>query len=481
MRKTLLRAIPLVLISLVLLGLFASAAWAAPANDSYGSPTVIKGNEITVFGSNSKATTETTEPAFLDGGNGGASVWWKWTATSNGLVTIDTTGSDFQTKLGVYTGSSLMATVTAVATADPVPPATTAVATFTAMKGTEYHIGVAGTMTAPPPDMGNVVLHVSLTPANDMFSMAETIAASPPTATVSAYNGNCTTETGEPVMVAGSSVGKTIWYKWTPTVTGPVTMDTIGSEFDTVLGVYTGSSVGTLTAVSTNDDGFFLNGPSLVSFNTMAGVTYMIQIAGHSVSGVTPMGLFDLNIKAGCVTPMFTPSPGTYTGPKTVTISCPTTGAVIKYTMNGDAPTAASMTYTAGIVLTQNTTLKAKAFNIGFNDSQIASGVYKLRVSVSKPKVTPTTPRHGRKNILISGTITPKVTLNATTLFIERKVGSKYKTYLKIFAKNKASGTMTKYSSAKISLKAGKYRVRARYADTTHVTSLSSYKAFTVK
>ena len=64
----------------------------------------ITGTNVVVTGSNVGATKESGEP-FHAGIFGGASVWWEWTAPSNGTVTISTAGSSFDTLLGVYSGS----------------------------------------------------------------------------------------------------------------------------------------------------------------------------------------------------------------------------------------------------------------------------------------------------------------------------------------------------------------------------------------
>ncbi|HSI99170.1 MAG TPA: hypothetical protein VLA59_02165, partial [Patescibacteria group bacterium] len=83
-------------------------------------------------------------------------------------------------------------------------------------------------------------------------------------------------------------LGKTVWY----TVMGtgdPVTISTAGSEFDTVLGIYTGDG-SDLTQVAGVDDVFSEEGGSLqaaVTFATEAGTTYFVQAGGYSGSSCT--------------------------------------------------------------------------------------------------------------------------------------------------------------------------------------------------
>jgi hypothetical protein len=67
------------------------------------------------------------------------------------------------------------------------------------------------------------------------------------------YNGLATKETGEPDHAANSG-GKSVWWTWTAPANARVTLDTIGSSFDTLLAVYTGNPVSNLALVATNDD-----------------------------------------------------------------------------------------------------------------------------------------------------------------------------------------------------------------------------------
>lgn len=74
--------------------------------------------------------------------------------------------------------------------------------------------------------------------------------------------------------------GFTAWWTFVGTG-GPVTIDTAGSDFDTILAVYTGSP-GSFTQVACVDDvfepGFSLQ--SRVTIDTLAGVTYYVQAGG---------------------------------------------------------------------------------------------------------------------------------------------------------------------------------------------------------
>jgi thiol-disulfide isomerase/thioredoxin len=116
---------------------------AQPANDNFASRILITGTNLVVTGSNVRGTKEAGEPNHA-GINGGASVWWSWTAPTVGTATISTAGSSFDTVLGVYTGLSVSA-LTAVASNDDDPAGgLTSKVTFSAVSNQTYQIAVDG-------------------------------------------------------------------------------------------------------------------------------------------------------------------------------------------------------------------------------------------------------------------------------------------------------------------------------------------------
>lgn len=115
-------------------------------------------------------------------------------------------------------------------------------------------------------------------PGNDNFSAAAGLSGS--SGRVAASNTGATREAGEPSH-AGSPASHSIWFAWTPAASGTATIDTVGSSFDTVLAVYTGTRVDALTGVAENDD--IVSGQqqqSRVSFAAAAGTTYRIAVDG---------------------------------------------------------------------------------------------------------------------------------------------------------------------------------------------------------
>ena len=116
-------------------------------------------------------------------------------------------------------------------------------------------------------------------PENDDFSSAKTIAI--PSGTTTGDNTGATMETSEPKPTAQASSTGSIWYKWTAPSSGTATFDTIGTGFDTVLGVYTGTSVSSLIEIKSDDDGGG-NHTSKLSFEAVSGTTYRIAVYGYN-------------------------------------------------------------------------------------------------------------------------------------------------------------------------------------------------------
>lgn len=71
----------------------------------------------------------------------------------------------------------------------------------------------------------------------------------------------------------------------------------------------------------------------------------------------------------------FSPAPGTYQDSVTVTLSAPA-GATIRYTTNGDDPDTSSSVYSAPLIITANTPLKARSWEPNKTPSPVTNGTY---------------------------------------------------------------------------------------------------------
>lgn len=123
------------------------------------------------------------------------------------------------------------------------------------------------------------VLAAQGAPANDAFAAAFALGGTAGTTT--GWNLNASLESGEP-QHAGASGGHSVWWRWTPAVSGTASLDTHGSGVDTLLAVYTGGSVATLAAVASNDNDGASGNASGLNFQAVAGTTYRIAIDGKA-------------------------------------------------------------------------------------------------------------------------------------------------------------------------------------------------------
>jgi hypothetical protein len=239
---------------------------------SFAAAEVITGSAGSVLGGNADATKEPGEPNHA-GNVGGRSVWYRWTSTAVGAVTIDTFGSDFDTLLAIYRGSSLDDLVP-VASNDDADGSQSRV-TFRVAEGEEYRIAVDGYGGAT----GSIVLSwaVQAPPPNGYFEGAEEITGASGTA-----RGDSTGSSKEPAEPdhAGSTGGSSVWYRWQAPEDGVAIFDTFGSDFDTLLAVYRGSSLALLEHVTSNDDAG--RPQSRVTFRVAEGEEYRIAVDGYA-------------------------------------------------------------------------------------------------------------------------------------------------------------------------------------------------------
>jgi len=85
-------------------------------------------------------------------------------------------------------------------------------------------------------------------------------------------------------------------------------------------------------------------------------------------------------------TPIFDPAEGTYYAAQDVTISCETEDATIKYTTDDSEPSQENgIEYSEPVDISETTTLKAIAYKVGMDDSEVESGVYTVTIVETKP------------------------------------------------------------------------------------------------
>jgi len=268
------RTLTLVLVALVMAVPAGAAAGAsAPLNDAFADAVDLGSLEAEFFeGTTVNATKEAGEPAHA-GNAGGKSVWFSWTAPGDSSVPhlALRTFASFDTLLGVYTGPTVDNLVEVASNDDGTSGGSTV--SFETTPGVTYRIAVDGFAGKS----GVFFLNAEPSPGNDNFSDAIALTGADGTRTGDMLAG-ATSEPGEPPF----GIESTVWYSWQPPADGTYKLSTFGTAgVDTVLGVYEGTSVESLTQLAFNDDdpdrGCCSSWVALV--DAEASTTYMIQVA----------------------------------------------------------------------------------------------------------------------------------------------------------------------------------------------------------
>jgi outer membrane protein assembly factor BamB len=246
-----------------------------PFNDNFSHRAALSGSIIQVRSSSVGATTEAGEPATISGTSASASLWWTWTAPQSGTYYFDTLGSDYDTVLGIYTGTSVSSLTLVASNDDAAVGTSTSHVSLNATAGTAYQIEVAGKNGAS----GFVALRIVTTPPNDSFAHAKLESGDPATGTFSVRGVTlyATSEPGEP-NPTGAGGGHSVWYTWTAPVTGQFQLAAFSTNLDMVAAVYTGSSLQGLSLVAANNNESGANYDSLVTFTATAGQSYYFQV-----------------------------------------------------------------------------------------------------------------------------------------------------------------------------------------------------------
>jgi hypothetical protein len=240
----------------------------APPNEAFANAAPLQAHTTTVIGSNSCATRETGEPQH--GGNaGGHSIWYRWVADYTGDAMITTEGSSFDTLLAVYLGSSLSSLTSVVSNNNVSLESRWSRVSFRVTNATSYLIAVDGFNGA----MGGLALNINPV-ANDHFTNSLQLAGTH--GEMTQINLGSTTEPGEPLSGPHS-----LWFLWTPSASGPMRLHTRGSSVNTVLAVYTGTTLEDLTPIVISDDAPGSRSSALL-FGAMGGSSYYFAVTSST-------------------------------------------------------------------------------------------------------------------------------------------------------------------------------------------------------
>jgi photosystem II stability/assembly factor-like uncharacterized protein len=229
-------------------------------------------------------------------------------------VTIQLTGTNFASSAKVlFNGARSGITVAAPTASCPLPtclmatlPAallgpfgsTNDIAVLNTPPGGGQSMPVTFKVAAPPPPNDNFANAISITTLNfndtqdSSVATTETLDPTPPSACVRQFTPSQGNTGGHP-----NGVYNTIWYRFTPVFSANLNVDTIGSSYDTVLSIWTGTGTteATLTAtnVACNDDivpGVNIQS-QLLNVPLTAGTTYYIMVSSFGPPDPNPIAL----------------------------------------------------------------------------------------------------------------------------------------------------------------------------------------------
>lgn len=243
------------------------AAPPAPSNNSCANAEVVALN-TTYNRTNVSATTDGSSTC-----GGFNDVWFRYTPTANGNLTISTCGSAIDSILSVHsacvgnTGNQLVCDDDS----GPCLGATSQV-TLPVVSGTTYRIRVASFTNGAT---GAIQLLLTQTPPNDDCANAQVI--NPGT-----INGNTEFATTDGSTYCISPSGKDVWYSYTPTSDELALVSLCGSAFDTVLSIHSACVGAGPNQVTCDNDSYICGPQSKLGFLAKAGQTYRIRVAGNN-------------------------------------------------------------------------------------------------------------------------------------------------------------------------------------------------------
>jgi hypothetical protein len=258
-----------------------------PAGDYSFDPIQLPGSStFSVTTSSTGADSEVGEPGTVSG-KAYSSIWFKYISPGGGRFTISTQGSTFDTVLTVFTGSPLKLLTKVAANNDAAVGLSYSQLTFGAVSGATYYFVVDG--FTGPLRTGSIQLAgqgnlITSAPINDNLLNAQTI-GSGITFTQTGSLFGATAQSGEPAL-AGLPATRSVWFRYTAPASGRLVVDTVGSDFNSVLGVYSGT-VGvfsSLKLLAANDDISTVNFQSSLSLPVASGATYIIKVDGRKSS-----------------------------------------------------------------------------------------------------------------------------------------------------------------------------------------------------
>lgn len=265
---------------------FVPGALAQPTNDDFSNAIAFDRVPFSHVLDTSEATTAPDDPTLCAANN---SVWYAFTPSRDMNIQADTFGSDFDTTLSAWVGDR--GSLFMIDCRSGSRSSNQSIIHVTAVAGTTYYFMIGGCISCGTGG-GNLLFNVNEInpPPNDNFESATPVTSVPFTDQVDLTTPSL--QYGEPSPSCGIDPDGTAWYVFTPSVSQTYSVSLSSDDglgFIPQFGVYTGSSVDSLTEVGCPE------ARNLVGFHADAGTTYYIQVANGG-GGPGQVVLFTLDV-----------------------------------------------------------------------------------------------------------------------------------------------------------------------------------------
>jgi hypothetical protein len=204
-------------------------------------------------------------------------IWFCYTASCTGEATVDLAGSSYDTMLAVYDGCGCdLEQSDLIECNDDTSNSRQSKIVFDALAGKQYLIEVGGYALETGPGL----LSVSCEGVQPPPSSKDNCQNAKPVGDVKNQPFDTTNATFDGPGMCMTSPN--IWYCYTATCTGDVTVSLAGSSFDTMLAVYDGCECYPTASdlIECNDDAGN-SYQSAVTFDAVAGSQYLIEVGGY--------------------------------------------------------------------------------------------------------------------------------------------------------------------------------------------------------
>jgi N-acetylneuraminic acid mutarotase len=351
-----------------------------------------------------------TQSVTISDSTAGATIYY----TKNGTTPTDSSA--------VYTGPITVAsteTLKAIATASGLSASGVATAAYIINP-----TAAATPIFSPPAGTYASAQSVTISDSTVSSTIYYTVNGTPPTVSSAVYTGAITvsaTETIEAMATAsGSSTSSVATAVYTIGLSAAAT-----PTFSLAAGTYSGAQSLTISDSTAGATIYYTtNGtaPTVSSAVYAAPISVSITetietiavASGLSTSAVaTAAYTIDLPATA---TPAFSPAPGTFSTPQSVTITDSTAGVTIYYTVNGTPPTVSSAVYTGAITVSATETIEAMATAGGHSSSAVSTGAYIIVLpAATTPTFLPVAGTYSAAQTVTIADSTPGATIYYTT------------------------------------------------------------------